>query len=139
VAQVVERLLGKCKALNLNPSTIKKKKKKRKKKKAQNKLFFEIRSHYIAQTGLTLGILLPLPPELLALQDFTIMLRQTFLWNWGLNSGQASKVGTPLLERHSRQGVLQINCPGWPQTEVPLISTSQVARIRDVRHQCLDR
>jgi hypothetical protein len=27
--------------------------------------------------------------------------------------------------------------PGWPQTEILLISTSQVARVTGVSHQCL--
>jgi hypothetical protein len=34
-----------------------------------------------------------------------------------------------------RWGASQTICPGWPQTEILLISASQIARITGVSHQ----
>jgi hypothetical protein len=48
-----------------------------------------------------------------------------------------SYTSSPLCSSYFGDGVTQTTCPGWPQTEILLISTSQVARITGMSHQCL--
>jgi hypothetical protein len=44
---------------------------------------------------------------------------------------------SPFCSGYFGDGVLQISCPGWPQTSILPISSSQIARIIGVSHQYL--
>jgi hypothetical protein len=60
-----------------------------------------------------------------------------FIEDWGLNSGlcmltqqtlyHSSHTSSPFCSGYSRNRVLRIICPGWPQVMILLISASQVA------------
>jgi hypothetical protein len=64
-----------------------------------------------------------------------------FWWNWDLNfllTKQAlyylRHTSSPFFSGYFGDGILQTICPGWPQTVIFSISTSQVAKITGLSH-----
>jgi hypothetical protein len=80
-------------------------------------------------------------------------LLSVFWWDWGFKLRASCLQSRYLQSRHSatwtiplvpfcsgcfwRWGRLWTICPSWPRTMILPISSSQIASIRDVNHQCL--